>query len=200
MVNDSETPSVVMNKPVIAVLCLMLACSGCEKKEPKPVVAEGGGEVPSAASGESGAGESPFGKRPPPDQEKLAIRDVNEKPAEITGEARETYLRRTRELRLNVSDIKAEIEKTGRVVRDKAAVSGQVASGSGDSAVTLVVKTKFATDSVLSPLRIDVDTREGVVTLRGTVRNAELVGRAILLSLDTSGVTQVVSLLAVETS
>ena len=67
-----------------------------------------------------------------------------------------------------------------------------------DSTVTAKVKTKLATDSQTSAIKIGVDTTGGVVTLSGTVPTPEDISKAMLLAMETDGVTEVVSTLQVK--
>lgn len=99
---------------------------------------------------------------------------------------------------LTASEIKSDLEKTGRIVRKRTLSAGERVGGALDNArVGAVIKGKFIADKDLSALDIEVDADKGVVTLTGSVASAELVGRAIALALDTEGVTEVVSLVAV---
>jgi uncharacterized lipoprotein NlpE involved in copper resistance len=101
--------------------------------------------------------------------------------------------------KLTPDDIKADLAKGGRVVRSKAAAAGASTSAMFDNAkVVTVINAKLVGDAQLSALKINVDADQGVVTLKGTVKSPELIGRAIALALDTDDVTQVVSLLTVE--
>ena len=103
--------------------------------------------------------------------------------------------------KLTPSDIKADLEKTGHVIRDKSVAAGEK-SGEviSDARVVTVINGKLLATSDLSAFKINVDADKGVVTLKGTVKSVDLIGRAIELALDTDGVTQVVSLLTVEES
>jgi hypothetical protein len=103
------------------------------------------------------------------------------------------------EWKLTPSDIKADLEKTGRVVRDKTVAAGEKVGGVVDNArIVTVINAKYVANSDLSALKINVDADNGVVTLNGTVKSAAFIGTAIELALDTDGVHQVVSLLKVE--
>lgn len=103
------------------------------------------------------------------------------------------------EWKLTPSDIKADLEKSGRIVRDKTLAAGEKVGGALDNArIVTVVNGKYVADSELSSLKINVDASNGVVTLTGTVGSFELAGRAVALALDTNGVTQVVGLLKIE--
>jgi osmotically-inducible protein OsmY len=60
-----------------------------------------------------------------------------------------------------------------------------------DAAITTAVKTKFLADSKVSGLNIDVDTKDGVVTLNGTISNAAERRQALALARETKGVKTV---------
>ena len=60
-----------------------------------------------------------------------------------------------------------------------------------DGAVTAAVKAKLLADQTVSGMRIDVDTRDGVVTLTGTAASAAARERANELARTTEGVTRV---------
>ena len=62
-----------------------------------------------------------------------------------------------------------------------------------DAAMTARIKERFAQDDVVSGLDIHVETQQGVVTLGGTVYRDEIMRRAIALSYEVEGVTNVVS-------
>ena len=55
-------------------------------------------------------------------------------------------------------------------------------------------------DSQLSALDISVNTTSGIVTLSGSVENPELIGKAMLLAMETDDVKEVVSTLQVKAS
>jgi len=104
------------------------------------------------------------------------------------------------EWNLTPSDIKADLEKSGRVVRDKTLAAGEKVGGALDNArIVTVINGKYVGDKDLSALKINVDASEGVVTLKGTVASVELIGRAIALALETEGVSQVISVLTLDT-
>jgi hyperosmotically inducible protein len=86
---------------------------------------------------------------------------------------------------------------TKGVVGDAADAIGNAAGRTGDvisdAAVTTAVKSKFLADTATPGLQIDVDTKDGVVTLNGTVRTRAEADRAASLARDTNGVKHVVS-------
>jgi len=122
-------------------------------------------------------------------------------PATVEHQAQTTAVRvqdslaqRLQEWKLTPADIKRDLAKTGEVVRSKTAEVGEHLD---DARVVTVIKAKYVLDSDLSALAINVDCHDGEVTLTGTVKSADLIGRAVGLALETHGVANVVSRLAV---
>ena len=66
-----------------------------------------------------------------------------------------------------------------------------------DPAITAEVKTKLLADKSVSGLKIDVDTKDGVVTLNGTANTRAEAQRAVKLARATKGVKHVVNNLTV---
>ncbi|ATC63169.1 hypothetical protein CMV30_03910 [Nibricoccus aquaticus] len=98
------------------------------------------------------------------------------------------------EWHLTPAEINQELEKTGRVVRTKAAAAGQ---GLSNARLVAVIKGKYALEDDLSARTINVDADAGKITLRGTAKSPDLIARAIALALATDGVTSVHSELTV---
>lgn len=69
-----------------------------------------------------------------------------------------------------------------------------------DAAITAKVKAAILAEPGLKTLQINVDTKDGTVTLSGTVDNADLRERAKQLASSTSGVKGVVDQLNVKVS
>ncbi len=92
------------------------------------------------------------------------------------------------EWHLTADDIRADLAKTGQVVRSNARVAGAKIS---DARILTVIKAKYILDHDLSALDINVDCTAGDVTLRGSVATPELIGKAVALALDTDGVLHV---------
>jgi hyperosmotically inducible protein len=67
-----------------------------------------------------------------------------------------------------------------------------VACAQTDAGVSTNVKTKMAADDTVKAYQIDVDTRNGVVTLSGTVDNAAAKDQAVAIARGTDGVRDVV--------
>jgi hyperosmotically inducible periplasmic protein len=66
-----------------------------------------------------------------------------------------------------------------------------------DPALTAAVKGKLMADTTVAGLRIDVDTRDGVVTLTGQVRSQTEKDQALKLARETNGVKSVIDRLTV---
>ena len=96
---------------------------------------------------------------------------------------------------LTPEEIKADLRKTGEVVRSNAKAAGGTIN---DARLVAQINAKFVLDGDLSARAIDVDCTDGKVTLRGTVPSEALIGRAVALALDTSGVTHVNAKLTVK--
>jgi hyperosmotically inducible protein len=94
---------------------------------------------------------------------------------------------------------KSETERLARTVGGVRGVRNEIHVGAGDSVgthiddagITASVKTAFAADPEVKALSIDVDTRDGVVTLSGRVETASMRARAEDLARHTSGVKSV---------
>jgi hyperosmotically inducible protein len=67
----------------------------------------------------------------------------------------------------------------------------------GDAGLTAKIKSKMALDDTIRAGAIDVDTRDGVVTLRGRVDSESARARALALARETRGVARVVDQLRV---
>jgi hypothetical protein len=131
-------------------------------------------------------------------QAEAAVKDAAAKTKAVALDAKDAIHDKLVDWKLTPADIKADLEKSGRVVRSKAATAATKTGEVFDNArVVTVINAKLVADGQLSALKINVDATDGIVTLKGTVGSVDLIGRAITLALDTEGVTQVVSLLTV---
>jgi hypothetical protein len=123
---------------------------------------------------------------------------VMEHARDTASAARDAVAQKLIAWKLTPSDVKEELAKTSRVVREKARSTGAaISTGVSNTRVIAVIKAKYTLDRDLDPAGISVDCDAGKVTLTGTLADAALVGRAITLALDTEGVSEVVSLLTV---
>jgi osmotically-inducible protein OsmY len=93
------------------------------------------------------------------------------------------------------------VEETKEIAGAIAEKSQDVASATGeaitDGWITTTVNAGFVGEDLLEDSRIDVDTNDHVVTLKGTVKSAAAKARAEAIAHDTRGVTRVVNQLVV---
>src|SRR5688572_32865042 len=72
-----------------------------------------------------------------------------------------------------------------------------VGCAQSDAGITTSVKSQLAADDLVKARRIDVDTRDRVVTLSGEVRSAAEEAQALTIARNTKGVADVVDQLSV---
>jgi hyperosmotically inducible protein len=77
--------------------------------------------------------------------------------------------------------------------------TARVGTAIDDTVITTSVKTAVLAEPGLSALKIEVDTKNGVVTLSGTVASPEMKSRATQIAQNTSGVLSVIDNLEVKT-
>ena len=90
--------------------------------------------------------------------------------------------------------MQAAAQEAGTMARDAASSAVALAS---DASITAQVKTGLAKDSDLSALKIDVDTRSGVVTPKGTAPSEAARERATAIAREVKGVSAVINHLTV---
>jgi hyperosmotically inducible periplasmic protein len=69
--------------------------------------------------------------------------------------------------------------------------AGEVGAAVSDAALTTTVKSKLLADPTVSGLKIDVDTKDGVVTLTGKVKSTREESEALRIARNTDGVKRV---------
>jgi hypothetical protein len=100
---------------------------------------------------------------------------------------------------IDAERIKEEMERTGRVIREKVKVAGNaIADATANARITSAIKTKLIGDSGLSAFQINVDTTEGVVTLSGSVSSPEEISKAVQMAWETDGVIKVISTIQIK--
>lgn len=179
-----------MKKTLLVLALASLVCVGCQKKKEPP--------APSVTSEPSIGQKTETAVRNAAEKTRVALDHAADKTRDAAVEAKDALNLKLVEWKLTPADIRAELDSSGRIVRAKA---GEAALKSGEfidnARVVTAIKAKLLGDSQLSALTINVDSDRGVVTLKGTVKTLEMVGRAITLALETTGVSRVVSLLTV---
>jgi hyperosmotically inducible protein len=92
---------------------------------------------------------------------------------------------------------KGETHMSSRLLGTIGLVIFAVGCSQSDPGITTSVKTQLAADPIVKARRIDVDTRDRVVTLTGEVNSAEERTQALAIARGTKGVANVVDRLSV---
>ncbi len=116
--------------------------------------------------------------------------DTKDRVVTLTGEVRSTAEEdKAIQLARNTDGVANVVDRLDVVPEESAA---STATGAfDDAATTSEVKAKLLADSDVSGLKIDVDTKDHVVTLTGTVDSAAEKAKALRLAGEVSGVTRV---------
>jgi osmotically-inducible protein OsmY len=123
------------------------------------------------------------------------------------GQKLDSALQRTQQKLASAGDkIAQQTDKAVSAVKNKTAEATANSASNGppstkplvDTAITASIKTDFLKDPDLSILKIDVDTREGVVTLNGLAENDAARTRAEKIAEGIKGVREVRNFLVVK--
>lgn len=135
---------------------------------------------------------------PPAAKSSESTQSLSQKAADKARAARDAVSEKIVEWHLTPDEIKADLKRTGQVVRTKAEeVGSDLSAKTSNARIITVIKAKYTLDKELSARAIEVECAAGVVTLRGSVANPTLIAKAVGLALDTDGVTKVNSLLVI---
>jgi hyperosmotically inducible protein len=119
-------------------------------------------------------------------------RDSRAQTRETAREAREETREAARETRKDAREATATAGASmDRAAQDTRAMGAAAANKVDDASITAKVNAALAADKELSALRVDVDTRDGVVTLSGPAPTAGAKERAAELALKVKGVASV---------
>ena len=130
-------------------------------------------------------------------EDRARLDQTGQQISDSAGQVRDRVREKFSEIR--TEDIKDELARTGKVIRQKAKQAGNaIADATADARITTSIKGKYAVDRDLSALNISVNTTGGLVTLSGTVAAADLVAKAMSIALETEGVQEVISTLQVK--
>jgi len=130
---------------------------------------------------------------------KASVKTTGDQIENTTKAARDELQQKMKEYNLTPEQIKEDLARTGQVVRRKAREAGQaIADATADARITGAIKAKLVASRDLSAMSISVNTTDGVVTLSGSVASPEDISKAMLLSMETDGVREVISALQVK--
>ena len=132
-------------------------------------------------------------------REKPAVQYVQDATAAAIEQTVDAMRSKFAALHLTGDEIKDDLARTGKVVRRSARDAGAaIADATADARITAKIKAKLVADRSLSAWQISVNTTDGHVTLAGIVSSPELIGKAMLLALETDGVRDATSNLQVK--
>ena len=132
--------------------------------------------------------------------------DAVDKAVDETKEAGEEAADDTKNVVEEVGDKTKEVagktaDKTKEIAGDIAEKSKDVVSATGekitDGWITTKVSGKFSDETLLKDSKIDVDSKDHVVTLNGTVASNKAKARAVEIARGTEGVVRVIDKLVV---
>jgi hyperosmotically inducible periplasmic protein len=129
------------------------------------------------------------------DDTTTAGQKVDESVAKVERKAEEAKA----DMNRSAEQAKATAQEAGQDAKVAAQNAGdKVATAVNDAAITTSINAELAKDSKLSAIKIDVDTSQGRVALRGTAPDAEAKDRATRLAAGVKGVTSVDNLLTID--
>lgn len=125
------------------------------------------------------------------DATKNLAESVGDQTKQIAGKT----VDKTKEIAGKTADTTKEIGgAVGGIAKEIATTTGDAVT---DGWITATVSARFIDESLLKGSDIDVDTKDHVVTLKGTVRSSEAKSRAAAIARTTKGVRRVVNRLVV---
>ena len=99
-----------------------------------------------------------------------------------------------------VKDVVDNLSVAAPATAPSAAAPGAVVQTIDDAAITAAVKSKLLADTTVGGLKIDVDTKDGVVSLTGPVKSQTEKDAAVRIARETSGVKDVQANLSISGS
>ena len=117
-----------------------------------------------------------------------AARDAQNSAANAANDAKDAANRMGDQIKESTAEMKA----------DASAAASNVANSAGDAAITASVSAGLLKDPDLSAIKIDVDTKDGVVSLSGPAPSAAAKERAETIAKAVEGVKEVRNLLDVK--
>lgn len=130
------------------------------------------------------------------DKLKIEIKDDTKESAAKVKEATKKGAEKTGDAAKKAGEKTKDVTQDAAGKTKDAAVKGKDVTA--DASITAAVKTKLLGDTAVRGLKIDVDTKDNVVTLTGTVRSAAEKAEAIRLAKTTTGVKSVVDKLTIQ--
>lgn len=174
---------------IAAAAALSLGLAACNKNDDRTA----GQKLDSAVAKTEAAAEQAK------DNAAEAARDAKQSAEQAAADAKVAANQAGAEIRQEAREAKAEAsaaaDKAGAAISNAAERAGDAVN---DVTTTAAVNAKLVADSELSAIRIDVDTKDGVVTLTGPAPNAAAKERATTIAKAVDGVKTVHNNLTVQ--
>lgn len=130
-------------------------------------------------------------------EDQTAGQKVDEAVARTEQKAEDTRAEMNRDADRAKQSVQESTEDAKRAVAE---ASGKATAAVSDAAITTAINAELAKDDKLSATKINVDTSQGRVALRGTAPDPEAKDRATRIAANVKGVMSVDNLLTVENS
>ena len=181
---------------IAAAAALALGVAACNKQDDRTA----GQTLDSAIAKTEAAAQDAQAKAAQAGQDvKAAAQDMAASASAAAADAKDAAKDAAADAREAAQKAGADIRSgTAELAASASAAAGTVGEVLGDAAITASVKTDLAKDSNLSALAINVDTKDGVVTLNGPAPNAAAKARAESIAQGVKGVKSVVNHLEVK--
>ena len=181
---------------IAAAAALALGVAACNKQDDRTA----GQKLDSAIAKTEAAAQDAQAKAAQAGQDvKAAAQDMAASASAAAADAKDAAKDAAADAREAAQKAGADIRSgTAELAASASAAAGTVGEVLGDAAITASVKTDLAKDSNLSALAINVDTKDGVVTLNGPAPNAAAKARAESIAQGVKGVKSVVNHLEVK--
>ena len=126
-----------------------------------------------------------------------AVENTERAAADAKADAEKAMQSAQNKMEEGAAKTEAAAEKAGNAVREAGSSAMEMVD---DAAITAQVSAGLAKDPALSALKIDVDTRNGIVTLNGPAPTQDAKDRATSIAQNIKGVSSVVNHLTIQTS
>lgn len=108
----------------------------------------------------------------------------------VASDMADAFSQKMQDWHLTPDDIRADLAKSGQVVRDNTARFREKVA---DARIVTVIKAKYVLEKDIPANAVSVDSTDGRVTLSGTLPSEAVIAKAVTLAMDTDGVRGVTS-------
>lgn len=183
-----DRPALLRSATVVAAAAMALALAACNRNDDRTA----GQKLDSAiATTEQAAQEAKVRTQQAAQEAKVVIQEAAQETRAKAEAAAHDAQARSGELS---QEARTRMQEAGQAAKaDTHAVQANARAAVEDAGITARVNAGLARDPGLSAVRIDVDTRDGVVTLAGPARTAQDRERATQIAQKVDGVVRVIN-------